>query len=95
MTNAAAVIASIQRAVTNYGATIGPDNGVLANPNNTNLTVSDYDYWHWGPDEALNLSSAGYANGKAYAFTSMSNAFLDVESWLSGITNGTRSWVAP
>ncbi len=95
MTNSAAVIAQLRRAVTNYGASIGPHNGGLANVNNTNLVVSDYDYWHWGPDEALNVTPAGYPNGKAYAAASVSNAFNDVEGWLSGITNGVRGWVAP
>ena len=95
MTNSPVVIGHLRSAVTNYGATIGPHNGGLRNPNNTNLVVADYDYWHWGPDEALNVTPAGYPNGKAYASASLSNAFLDVEGWLSGITNGVRSWAAP
>jgi hypothetical protein len=95
MTNSPVTIARLRSAVTNYGATIGPHNGGLRNPNNTNLVVSDYDYWHWGPDEALNVTPVGYPNGKAYASASLSNAFLDVEGWLSGVTNGLRAWVAP
>jgi hypothetical protein len=95
MTNSPVTIARLRSAVTNYGATIGPHNGGLRNPNNTNLVVADYDYWHWGPDEALNVTPAGYPSGKAYASVSLSNAFLDVEGWLSGITNGVRSWVSP
>jgi hypothetical protein len=95
MTNSPAVIARLRSAVTNYGATIGPHNGGLKNVNNTNLVVSDYDYWHWGPDEALSITPTGYPSGKAYASASLSNAFLDVEGWLSGITNGSRAWVAP
>lgn len=89
------VIAGLRRAVANYGATIGPHNGGLKNPNNPALGISDFDYWHWGPDEALDVSPApaGYLSGKAYALASMSNSFRDVESWLSGITNGLRSWV--
>jgi Ig-like domain-containing protein/putative Ig domain-containing protein len=87
------VVASLRRAVTNYGATIGPHNGGLKNPNNPALVRGDYDYWHWGPDEALDTTPAGYANGKAYALASLSTSFLNVESWLKGITNGLRSWV--
>src|SRR5262249_8209727 len=56
MTNSPTVVASLRRAVTNYGATIGSHNGGLSNPNNTNLLVSDYDFWHWGPDEALDVA---------------------------------------
>ena len=95
MTNVTATVASLQRAVTNYGATIGPHNGGLKNPNNTNLVVASYDYWHWGPDEALDVTPAGYPNGKAYAMASVSNSFTDVEGWLAGLTNGLRSTVAP
>ena len=47
-------IAGLRRAVTNYGATIGSHNGGLRNPNNPGLVMPNYDYWHWGPDEALN-----------------------------------------
>ncbi|HSU56968.1 MAG TPA: MBG domain-containing protein, partial [Candidatus Dormibacteraeota bacterium] len=95
LTNSPAVVASLRRAATNYGATIAPHNGGLKNANNPNLLVSDFDYWHWGPDEALDTAPAGYANGKAYALASVSNAFNDVEGWLAGITNGVRLWVAP
>jgi ketosteroid isomerase-like protein len=90
MTNVAATVASLQRAVTNYGATIGPHNGGLQNPNNTNLVLASYDYWHWGPDEALDTTPDGYLNGKAYALASVSNSFADVEGWLTGLTNGLR-----
>jgi len=92
--NPAPIIANLRSAVTNYGATIGPHNGGLKNPYNTNLVRGDYDYWHWGPDEVLDVVITNYPNGKAYASASLSNAFLDVEGWLAGITNGTRSWVA-
>jgi hypothetical protein len=88
------IVASLRRAVTNFGASIGPHNGGLKNPSNPALLRGQYDYWHWGPDEALDYTPTNYANGKAYAMTSISNAFLDVESWLTGITNGLRSWVA-
>ena len=57
MANSATTIASLRRAVTNYGATIAPHNGGLPNPVNTTLTNADYDYWHWGPDEALESPS--------------------------------------
>jgi len=90
------IITGLRRAVTNYGATIGPHNGGLKNPNNPSLVPGQYDYWHWGPDEALDATPAGYPSGKAYAFTSISNSFQDVEGWLSGTGNGSglRSWVA-
>ena len=74
-----AIIAGLRQAVTNYGATIGPHNGGLKNPNNPNLVRGDYDYWHWGPDEALDVTPTGYASGKAYALASISNSFQDVE----------------
>ena len=93
-TNQTAIIAGLRQAVTNYGATIGPHNGGLKNPVNTNLARGSYDYWHWGPDEALDVTPPSYASGKAYALTSISNSFQDVESWLSGITNGPRAWVS-
>jgi len=92
--NTNTLIASLRHAVTSYGATIGPHNGGLKNPNNPSLVRGQYDYWHWGPDEALDITPPGYPSGKAYASASVSNSFRDVESWLSGITNGLRSWVA-
>ena len=97
MGNSAATIASLRRAVTNYDATIGPHNGGLCNPNNPALTNGDYDYWHWGPDEALDATPSGYGSGKAYAQTSLGNAFQDVEGWLAGLKNaqGLRVWVSP
>ena len=60
------VIASLRRAVANSGATIGSHNGGLKNPV-TSLSVGDFDYWHWGPDEVLDITPPGYASGKAYA----------------------------
>src|SRR5262249_50694486 len=62
------------------------------NPNNTNLVRGQYDYWHWGPDEALDVTPSNYPSGKAYALTSISNSFRDIETWLTGITNGVRLW---
>ena len=61
------VIASLRSAVTNYGATIGSHNGGLKNPVNNALSMGDFDYWHWGPDEALDVTPPGYPSGKAYA----------------------------
>jgi hypothetical protein len=88
-----AIIAGLRQAVTNYGATIGPHNGGLRNPYNFSLNRGDYDWWHWGLDEVLDVTPTNYPNGKTYAQASLSNAFLDVESWLSGVTNGIRAWV--
>ena len=58
--NTAQVITNLQFAATNYGSTFGPHNGGFQNPNNTNLVETNYDYWHWGPDEALNLTNVTY-----------------------------------
>jgi hypothetical protein len=93
MTNA--MVTNLQYAVSRFGATIGPHNGGLKNPNNPNLVRGDYDYWHWGPDEALDVTPKGYASGQAYALTSVSNSFKDIESWVPNQTNGLRVWVAP
>jgi Bacterial Ig domain/Cadherin-like domain len=126
MTN---TIASLKRAVSLYGATIGPHNGGLTNinpiyspplveiePNLTQLISEgwftafepytspslsplvpfDYDYWHWGTDEMLDVTNlpSGYTNGAQYAYTSLSNSFSDIAGW--GLTNGEpRMWVAP
>ncbi|MGH7990138.1 MAG: cadherin-like domain-containing protein, partial [Limisphaerales bacterium] len=132
MTN---TIASLQRAVSLYGANIGPHNGGLTNINpiyiqlDTNnqplveiepyltqligegwytalepytypslspLIPFDYDYWHWGLDEMLDVTNLppGYTNGAQYAYTSLSNSFSDIAGW--GLTNGgPRMWVAP
>jgi hypothetical protein len=87
------IIAGLRLAVTNYGATIGPHNGGLRNPYNFSLNRGDYDWWHWGLDEVLDVTPTNYPNGKAYAQASLSNAFADTEFWLSGITNGIRAWV--
>ncbi|MDB6110516.1 MAG: hypothetical protein JWR69_2266, partial [Pedosphaera sp.] len=90
------VVNSLRRAISLYGATIGPHNGGLKNPNNPSLVSTNYDYWHWGLDEALDVTPPGYASGKAYALASLSNSFLDIESWLPGLmSNGFRVWVAP
>ncbi len=95
MNNDPAVIASLQQAVTLYGATIGSHNGGLQNPNNPALQVSDYDFWHWGPDEALNDQPAGYASGSAYAKASLSQSFSDIDGWLTGYETNRRTYVSP
>ncbi len=99
------VIASIQRAITNYGATIGSHNGGLKNPVNNSLSMGDPDYWHWGPDEALDITPSGYTSGKAYAYQSILLSFQDIEGWFAGLDNGRtgcgststcpRLWASP
>jgi len=99
-----AVISDLRRAITNYGATIGSHNGGLKNPV-VSLPIKDFDYWHWGPDEALGVTLPGYSSGKAYAQASILKSFQDVEGWLAGLDNGRsncgskgncpRIWVAP
>lgn len=97
------IISSLRDAVSLYGATIGSHNG---GPNpNPSIPPSSYYYWHWGPDEVLDLTPPGYANGKAYAYASIQASFQDIEGWLSGLDNGRsgcgatrtcpRNWVAP
>ena len=90
MPNPAVTVASLQRAVANYNATIGPHNGGFVNPNTyvPALTTNSYDYWHWGPDEVLNMNPPGYKNGKAFALASASNSFTDIQGWLPGTNNG-------
>jgi uncharacterized repeat protein (TIGR01451 family) len=98
-------VASLRRAVSQYGATIGSHNGGLVNPVNPGLAPSAYDYWHWGPDEALDTSPPGYADGEAYARASIATSFEDIEGWLAGVDNGRagcgaadncpRTWVSP
>ena len=97
MPNPAATIASLQRAVTNDHATVASHDGGLTNINTymLPLTSNSYDYWHWGPDEVLDLNPPGYANGQAYALTSLSNSFADIHGWDLDNTNGVRLWVAP
>jgi hypothetical protein len=90
--NTNTIIAGLRQAVTNYGAGIYPHNGGLKNPNNPSLTHAQLDYWHWGPDEALDVTPTNYPSGKSYALASISNSFHDVEGGLSGLTNGLRGW---
>jgi len=95
--NTNAAVAGLRRAMTNYGALIGPHNGGLTNPMIAG-TPSSYDYWHWGPDEVLDFTPvpAGYSSGSNYAYVSLSRSFQDIESWLPGLmTNGMRIWCTP
>jgi len=95
MNNSPSVIASLRRAVSLYGATIGSHNGGLPNPNYPGEPISTYSYWHWGPDEVLNDTIPGYANGAAYATSSIAASLADVDSWMSGLDVNTRTWVSP
>ena len=98
-------IQALRRAVSQNGALIGSHNGGLVNPVNPSLSPTTYDYWHWGPDEALDTNPPGYTNGKAYASASINASFQDIEGWLSGLDNGRtgcgtsgncpRVWVSP
>jgi hypothetical protein len=95
-TDRAAAIASLQRAISLYGATIGSHNGGLSNFYNTALSTNAYDYYHWGPDEVLDFDPpAGFASAQAYALTSLSNSFVDLQGW--GLTNasGLRFYASP
>ncbi|MBZ5554812.1 MAG: tandem-95 repeat protein, partial [Acidobacteriia bacterium] len=95
MENSPDTIASLRRAVSLSGATIGSHNGGLSNPGNPDLTVSDGDYWHWGPDEILDILPPGYPSGGAYASASIAASFADLDGWLSGLSTNTRNWVSP
>ena len=67
--------------------------------------MGDFQYWHWGPDEALDVTPPGYASGNEYAKQSISFSFEDIEDWLAGVDNGRagcgsagdcpRLWAAP
>jgi len=95
MGNSVTAVAGLRNAVTLYGATIGPHNGGLSNPNNPNLAINEYEYWHWGLDEALDAHPAGYADGSEYARASLSIAFADIDRWLAGLTTDRRTYVSP
>lgn len=86
----AAAVESMRRAVSLYGATIGSHNGGLANPVDTSLPPSSYEYWHWGPDRVLDSAPSGYTSGKDYALASIALSFQDIEGWLSGLDNGRQ-----
>ena len=101
--NSPTTVASLQRAVTNYNAIISSHNGGLTNLHLglpvylTNNAASNYDIWHWSPDEMLDDHPSGYANGKAYGLASVSNSFNDLASWFTGTnaSGGVKMWVAP
>ncbi len=82
--NSPDIVASLRRAVSQYGATIGPHNGGLKNPNDVSLGYKNLDYWHWGPDEAIHGASGGYD----YALQSVSLAYQDIDRWLADTDNG-------
>jgi hypothetical protein len=98
-------IAGLRTAVTQYGATIGSHNGGLDNPATNSLSPTSYEYWHWGPDEALDTTQPGYSSGGAYARASILQSYQDIEGWLDGVDNGRagcgavsncpRIWVSP
>ena len=98
--NDASVIASLRRAVSFYGATIGSHNGGFPNPTDTTLATDAYTYWHWGPDLVLDIDA-----GKEYAYNSIALSFKDLETWLRGVDNGRpmcgttgqcpRQWTSP
>jgi hypothetical protein len=102
----AQAIANLRTAIQDYGATIGPHNGGLANPNlPAGYAPNNYWYWHWGPDEALDTSPVGYASGFEYAKESLTTAFNEIDGWTAGVDNGRpgcgaagtcpRVWVSP
>ena len=82
---------SVNRAVEESGATIGSHNGGLPNPVQR-YNPTDYQYWHWGPDEALDTNPPGHPNGKEYAQESIRISFEDLEGWLA---ERPRVWVSP
>jgi len=98
--NSPNIVASLRRAVSLYGATIGPHNGGLKNPNNPYLKTTSFDYWHWGPDEVV-----GTPDGFEYALRSLTIAYQDIDHWLAGTDNGRpgcgaagncpRIWASP
>ncbi|MCW5554738.1 MAG: DUF4082 domain-containing protein [Verrucomicrobiae bacterium] len=103
MPNKTATIASLRRALTDSGALFGSHNGGLGHPVNTSLSPTGFDdssgvpnaYWHWGPDEALDVTPPGYPSGKAYAKQSVLMSFQDYETWFAGLNYGPRIWASP
>jgi hypothetical protein len=67
--------------------------------NSPPLNDYDYDYWHWGPDEFLDLPKsvvpAGYSSATDYIVTSLANSFSDIAGWGLGSPSGKKFWVAP
>ena len=86
-------------AVTDSGATIGSHNGGLPNPTGSPTEPTAYDYWHWGPDQALDTSPPGFPSGYAYAQESLETSFEDIETWMGANpypgatrTSSSRQW---
>ena len=55
--------------------------------NNGPLT---YEYFHWGPDEALDVPGGYYD-----ASNSLATSFAQIEGWLGNWASSNRLWVAP
>ncbi|MEP7112360.1 MAG: Ig-like domain-containing protein [Ilumatobacteraceae bacterium] len=90
----AAAIDGIRYAASHYGTTIGSHNGGLPNPAGSPTDPAAYDYFHWGPDQALDMTSfppadPPYTSGYDYAKRSLAQSFADIEGWM-----GT-SWINP
>ena len=94
----AETISSLRRAVSNYGATIGSHNGGIRNPTISSISPNNLDYWHWGPDEALDAIPTGYPDGEAFARDSLRISFQDVDvksccKVMPGNTQGGRKMI--
>ncbi|MGD0263071.1 MAG: Ig-like domain-containing protein, partial [Verrucomicrobiota bacterium] len=91
------IVAGLQQAVS-YGATIGSHNGGLPNPfisSDPNSWCYElptyYQYFHWGPDEPLDLPG-----GYDYASNSVAISFAQIDAWLTNYqTPDPRTWVVP
>ena len=101
MTNSPAVIAGLRQAVSNYNANDWSAQWRLAESPESVVGRSATTITGTGDRTRPSMSPAPICrcpdipNGQTYAFTSLSNSFLDVEGWMSGLTNGVRAWVAP
>jgi hypothetical protein len=54
------------------------------------LLPYQYEYFHWGPDEAYDL-----VGGYAYASNSVAISFNQVETWITNQDSAPRVWVVP
>jgi hypothetical protein len=72
-----------------YGATIAQHNGGAANPSCLGFDPSTYFYYHWGPDQVLDVPGGG----EDYARGSLLAAFQQCALW--GLNTEPRAWVAP
>ena len=88
-------IDDLRLAVSTYGATVGSHNGGLPHPAGTPTDTGAYDFWHWGPDQALDLTPAGYPSGYAYAQESLRISFEDIETWMSANPYSGATGLAP